>query len=224
MEARKTQTAANFRSDFNSFAAYDGGDKLAQQRLDKLLAINAETVREKSLYHSDREKTEAAMMKNPLSTVQAFSYFGLILGAFSPAAIFGRFLIDSSGLRSEDIWILGVIAIVNILSAVVGFFSGKLVGKMVREVENYSWGIMLLILPFIGVLWGIITGGASGIIILIVGAFFGAILGAMVGSVALPAFALLHRLLKKGEVIDRKLFLPMAFGITFIICGFILGL
>ncbi len=224
MEARNTQTATRYQPDFNSIADYDGGDKLAQQRLEKLLAINAETVREKSLFHSEREKTEAAMMKKPLNTVQAFSYFGLVLGLFSPAAIFGRILIDSSGLRGEDVWILGVLAIVNILSAVVGFFSGKLIGKMVREVENFSWGMMIFMLPFVGVLWGIITGGASGIIILIVGAFFGAILGAAVGSAALPAFTVLHRLLKKGDVIDRKLFLPMAFGITFIICGFILGL
>lgn len=224
MEARKTRTTVSYQPDFNSLAAYDGGDKLAQQRLDKLLAINAETAREKSLYQSERERTEAAMMKNSLSTVQAFSYFGLALGTFSPAAIFTRFLIDSSALRGEDVWVLGVLAIVNILSAVVGFFSGKLIGKMVREVENYSWAMMILVLPFIGILWGIITGGASGIIILIVGAFFGAILGAAVGSVALPVFALFHRLLKKGDVIDRKLFLPLAFGITFIICGFILGL
>lgn len=189
-----------------------------------MLAAEAEAEREKLLYRSESEKTEALMMKNPLSSVQTFSYFGLILATFLPAAMFTSFLINARGLRSEDIWILGILAIVNIISAVVGFFSGKLIGKIVREVETFSWWNMLLLLPFIGTFWGIITGGAGGIIILIVGALPGALLGAMVGSVALPAFTIFHRLLKKGDMIDRQHFLPMAFGITFIICGFILGL
>ncbi len=81
------------------------------------------------------------------------------------------------------------------------------------EIENYSWWAMLFLLPFVGVFWGILAGGAGGIIILIIGAFFGAILGAMVGSAALPAFTVFHRLLKKGDMIDRKHFLPLAFGI-----------
>ncbi len=223
MESRNTKTAA-YQSNPDSISNYERDDELALQRLDVLLAANAETVREKFLFRSEREKTEAAMMKNPLSSVQTFSYFGLILGAFLPAAMFTRFLIDSRGLRNEDIWILGVIAIVNIISSVVGFLSGKLIGKIIREVETYSWWKMLLLLPFIGIFWGIISGGAGGIIILIIGAFFGALLGGMVGSVALPAFTIFHRLLKKGDMIDRKHFLPLAFGITFIICGFILGL
>ena len=164
------------------------------------------------------------MIRNPLSTVQAFSYFGLILGIFSPAAMFTRFLIDSKGLRSEDVWILGILAIVNVLSAVVGYSSGKLIGKIVREVEGYPWWAMVSLLPFIGMFWGIMTGGASGIIILVIGALFGAVLGGAVGSVALPIFTVFHRLLKKGEVIDRRHFLPLAFGISFIVCGFILGL
>ncbi|MGI8640955.1 MAG: hypothetical protein ACR2MG_13545 [Pyrinomonadaceae bacterium] len=223
MEARKTQTVT-YQSNFDSVTNYECDDEITQNRLDVLLAANAETAGEKVLFRSEREKTEAAMMRNPLSTEQTFAYFGLLLGTFSPAAMFTRFLIDSRGLRSEDLWILGIIAIVNVLSAVVGFFSGKLIGKIVNEVENYSWWTMLLLSPFIGVFWGILAGGAGGIIILIIGAFFGAILGGLVGSAALPAFTIFHRLLKKGDMIDRKHFLPLAFGITFIICGFILGL
>lgn len=83
---------------------------------------------------------------------------------------------------------------------------------------------MLLALPFVGILWGILAGGAGGIIIFVVGAVFGAMLGAAVGSVALPVFAIFHRLLKTGEFIDRRQFLPLAFGITLIISAFILGL
>jgi hypothetical protein len=172
------------------------------------------------MYQSDREKLEADLMKNPLGLEKTFSYFGLLLGAFPPAAMFVRFAIDG---RVEG-WVFGVMFIINLISAVVGFFSGKVVAKIIRPVENSRWSAMLLILPFIGLLWGAVSGAAGGIIVFVFGAFFGAILGGLVGSAALPIFTVFHRLLKKGELIELKHFLPVAFGVTFIICGFILGL
>lgn len=90
--------------------------------------------------------------------------------------------------------------------------------------ENRSWNFMLSALPFIGILWGIITGGTGGIFIFLIGAVAGAVIAAMVGGIAVPAFAIFHRLLKKGEMIERNQFLPLALGITFIISAFILGL
>jgi hypothetical protein len=68
------------------------------------------------------------------------------------------------------------------------------------------------------------AGGAGGIIIFGVGAFFGAMVGSLVGSVALPFFSIFHRLLKRGDKIESKHFLPLAFGIAFIISAFFLGL
>lgn len=223
METARTTTAP-LRNDFNPFINGGENDQPTLQRLDSLLAINAEIAREKSLFQSERERTEKSLMSNPLTSKQAFAYFGLLLGTFPPAAIFARFFMNASSFRNDEIWLIGVIAIVNLISAVVGYFSGKLVGRIVGGLEEMSWTKMLLILPFVGILWGILSGGAGGIIIFIVGAVFGAALGAMVGGVALPAFAISHRLLKKGDAIDRKHFLPFAFGITFIICAFIFGL
>jgi hypothetical protein len=219
MEIRNTQTADRHQN-LNQFAGFDGDGELVKQRLNTLLAINAETARAKAMYASDREKLEADSMKNPLSLEKTFSYFGLLLGAFPPAAIFVRFAIDGR----LDGWVFGVMFIINLISAVVGFFSGKLVAKMVRLVEKGSWSSMLLILPFIGLLWGAVSGAAGGVIIFVFGAFFGAVLGGIVGSIALPFFTVFHRLLKRGESIELKHFLPVAFGVTFIICGFILGL
>jgi hypothetical protein len=188
--------------------------------LNTLLAINAETARQKAMYHTDREKLEADLMKNPLGLEKTFSYFGLLLGVFPPAAMFIRFAIDGR----LDGWVFGVMFIINLISAVVGFFSGKIVAKMIRLVENSNWSAMLLALPLIGLLWGAVTGAAGGVIVFVFGAFFGAVLGGIVGSAALPLFTIFHRLLKKGESIEFKHFLPVAFGVTFVICGFILGL
>ncbi|CAN5419836.1 hypothetical protein BH10ACI1_BH10ACI1_35660 [soil metagenome] len=224
MEIRNTQTVTYQPIDFNSFETQPDNDELTRQRLETLLALNAETLREKEMFSSDREKLEAELMTHPISSEKAFSHFGLLLGAIAPASLFIRFLLDSRGFRGEDLWVLGVLAIVNVVSAVVGFFSGKLISKIVINLENTSWTKMILALPFIGILWGILAGGAGGAIIFIIGAFFGAFLGALVGSFALPIFTIFHRLMKKGDQIERKHFLPLAFGITFIISAFMLGL
>src|SRR5207237_6631572 len=227
MDTRTTKTV-DYRTDFNPFEnrrdGSSGNDELTHQRLNILLAINAEREREKSLYASDKEKVEASLMKKPLTSEQAFAYLGLLLGAIPPAAMFTRFLLDSRSFRQEDIWILGVFFIVNLVSSVVGYFSGKLIGKIAREMEKVSWTTMLLTLPFIGILWGILAGGAGGLIIFVIGGVFGAFIGSQVGSFALTVFTFFHRFLKKGDVIDRKHFLPLAFGVTFIISAFMLNL
>jgi len=175
------------------------------------------------LFPSEKGRMEAALMKNPMSGKQVFAYFGLLLGIFPPAAIFARFFMNAGNFRAEDFWILGVVAVIILISAVVGYFSGKVVGKIVGELERLSWSKMLLVLPFVGFLWGALAGGAGGVIIFLIGAVFGAMFGALVGSLALPAFAIFHRLMKRGDWLERKHFLPLSFGITFIVCAFILG-
>ena len=224
MEIRNTQTITYQPNRFGAFETQSGDDELTRQRLDALLKINAEIAREKEMFASDREKLEAEMMAHPISTEKAFSYFGALLGALPPAAFFTRFMLDTKGFRGEDAWLIGVFAIVNVVSAVVGYFSGRLIAKMVKNLEKTSWTTMILALPFVGIIWGMMSGGAGGAVILLFGAIFGAILGGMVGSFALPVFTIFHRLLKKGDQIERKHFLPLAFGITFIISAFMLGL
>lgn len=169
---------------------------------------------------SEREMLEAELMKNPLSLEKTFSYFGLLLGAFPPAAMFIRFAMDGK----LDGWVFGVMFIVNLISAVVGFFSGKLVARAMRNLENKGWAKMLLAMPFLGLLWGGASGAAGGVVVFVFGALAGAVLGGAVGAAALPVFAIFHRWLKKGEFIELKHFLPVAFGIVLTICGFIFGL
>lgn len=177
---------------------------------------------EKSLYKTEQERFEAGFIKHPLTTEKSFALFGLMLGALPPLALFTKFFI-SSQIRFEESWVMFLLFFVNVICATVGYFSGKLIAKMVAEVEKYSWSVMLLILPFIGILWGIMAGGAGGVFIFVIGAVFGAIIASMVGGVALPVFTIFHRLLKKGDVIERDQFLPIALGITLIISAIFFG-
>lgn len=187
-----------------------------------MLALNRETANQKAIFHNQQERFEAELMENPIKTNKAFALFGLMLGTFPPLAMFSKFIFQN--LKSDDYWLVPLLLFVNFVCATVGYFSGKLVGKMVAEVEKYSWTAMILILPFIGILWGIMAGGAGGLFIFVIGAIFGAVVAALVGIVALPIFTVFHRWLKKGDVIERDQFLPIAMGITLIISALFFGL
>jgi hypothetical protein len=193
--------------------------------LNTLLAANAEIEREKRMFRDEREKLEAELMKNPLSTETSIAYFGAMLGLFPPFAFFSRFIFERfrNISSSEDFWIIPLLLFVNLVCVLAGYFSGKLIGRIVKDLEKTSWTTMLLALPFIGILWGIITGAAGGLFIFVIGAFFGALIAAAVGSFALPTFTIFHRLLKKGDKIEEKHFFPIALGVTGVITAFILG-
>lgn len=206
----------------------DGDDevRLAEQRLNTLLAANAEIEREKAMFRTERELLEAELMKSPLGTEKALAYFGAMLGLFPPFALFSRFVFENfkNSPRSDDFWIVPLLLFVNFVCMVVGYFSGKLIGRIVAELEKSSWTAMLLLMPFVGILWGVITGAAGGIFIFVFGAFFGAAFASLVGAAALPAFTVFHRSLKKGDSIEEKHFFPIALGISCIITALILGL
>ena len=223
MEFGNTQIASR-QINTASIADFDCESELVRQRLDLLLQANSEIAREKSTFYSEREKLEALLMKNPLSAEKTFAYLGLLLGTFPPAALFTRLFIDARIFQSEDIWILGIIAIANLITALAGYFSGKFISRIVSDLEKKSWSKMLAALPFVGIFWGVMAGGAGGIIILGIGAFFGAVVGGLVGGAAVPVFSIFHRLLKCSDKIESKHFLPLAFGIAFIISAFFLGL
>lgn len=206
-----------------SYAAPDTAfefDRAAEKRLEPLLAENSRIARENRLYPTRRDFLEAQLLKKPLGVEQAFGYFGLILGIFPPAAIFYKIFKHGT----DEPFFLIFLLLMNALCAIAGYFSGKLVSRISFETEFKPWNRMLSLLPLIGVLWGIVAGAAGGVLFFVVGAFFGAIAAAMVGAVALPVFAIFHRLLKRGEFIERNQFLPVACGIALAISAFILGL
>jgi hypothetical protein len=196
------------------------------ERLTEILNANAEIANDKLLYHNSLEKAEHDLMKNPITNEKAFAKLGLLLGTFPPMLLFGNFLYEVT-LRPPTNPVLPVLFLifVNVVCAIAGYYSGKkIISQLVRKVENFSWLSMILLMPLIGILWGTITGGIGGLLIFIVGAIPGAIIASMVGSTALTTFTIFHRLLKRGDSIEQKHFLPLAFGITATICAFILGL
>jgi uncharacterized membrane protein YedE/YeeE len=82
---------------------------------------------------------------------------------------------------------------------------------------------MLLTVPFFGLIWGFFTGTTGGLLFFGIGAIGGMIWAIPVGMVAFPLFAIFHRLLQCNRLIERGLYLPIAFGIILTIAAFILS-
>lgn len=161
-----------------------------------------------------------------LSTKDAVAQLGLLTGSIPTSAVFLKLLFDGPGNSDPA----GAVALTLIILAAiaatsaVGYFSGKLSGKILAELESGSWLPMVFSLPFIGATWGLLSGAAGGFLLLGIGAIFGGAIGAMVGAAVLTAFGILHRAVKDGDEIERNRFLPLAFGITGTVAAFILGL
>ncbi len=199
-------------------------DSVIDDRLDQLLVANAEVTRRKRFSISEREELEAAIMIHPVSPEKSYAYFGLMLGSLPPAAIIFA-IFSSSGLNNSDgSWLIGLMMAANVLTAIAGYLSGKLVSDSVRQIREFSIWTQFALLPLIGLSWGAISGGIGGAVILFYGGFIGALFGGAVGLVALPIFVVLNRYLSYADAIERKHFLPITSGITFTICGLILGL
>jgi hypothetical protein len=222
MERRETAVYSN--DNIHRVDDADSNIGIVEDRLNQLLALNRTIAEEKALYCDDLERREAEIMSKPVPIEKAFAYLGLMLGALPPSAIFFNILTDISVWRPgmELIFVLAFAA--NLTAAVVGFASGKNIAEAVRHLHTVPLFRSIVVLPFVGMLWGMVAGAAGGVFLFIIGAFFGAAIGGTVGAVALPAFAILHKLLKRGDVIELKHFLPISLGLTLVICAFILGL
>ena len=195
---------------------------IAEKRLDSLLKLNKAFQRAVELSERDRRPISGCFQLG-MSSERIYSIFGLSLGVLPTVAIFGRFILAKLPIAPQDTWILLILLLCVAGTGSAGYVTGRLVGKIVREFENLPWLVMLPSLVFIGLLWGMIAGGAGGVFILIFGAIFGAAIGGAVGAVALPAFTVFHRSLKSGDHMDPGRALPLAIGIAGVIAAGFLG-
>ena len=191
-------------------------------RLEWLLEANAEIAKYKAEFPTRTTELELAMMKRPLTAEQTFAWFGAMLGTFPPATLFGMFLVSSDG--PEPALVAALLGFVTAVTAVAGYFLGKIVAALITNIRRMSLSSSLLLVPLVGFCWGAVSGAAGGVFLFIIGAFFGGAIGGAVGAVALTAFFLLYRKLTVAGMIELKHFLPLSFGVTFTICAYLLSL
>lgn len=153
----------------------------------------------------------------------AYSQFGLFLGLFPTTAIFLQIFRDISSMQNSPLLaFLFILAIVG--TSVAGVLTGGIAARAARAAFKHRATVAISILPLIGLVWGLVSGALGGIFIFGIGAFFGAVFGAVIGAAAVPVFAIIHNLLRRGDVIEKKQLLPVTIGIASTVSAVILGL
>lgn len=208
-----TSAATRERPDVESQQC-DPLTKSAERRLAVLLKLNSE-------YQSGCADLNF-LPGEAANNESVFSFLGFSLGLLPPAALFLKFIITAAENGNAEASVIVLLTLVVAVGTCVGYFSGRTIGKIVRKLEAVSWGAMLAITPFVGLVWGMIAGAAAGAVIFLIGAIPGAIVGGAVGAAALPLFSILHRSLKKGDQMAFRHLYPTTLGIAALIAAFLL--
>jgi hypothetical protein len=198
--------------------------RMTDTRLDWLLLQNHRIARERQLYRNDRERLEAQAMRRPLKISKAYRYFGLMLGSVPPAALVARILADGNGPSADNFLFGALLGLAGILAGIAGYLSGRLTAKTVKRAEKFSLPNRAVMIAFVGMTWGIACGAAGGVVIFLIGAIPGAFIGGVTAAAALPIFATMVSLLRRGDSIALGHFMPISLGIVFAIAAFILGI
>lgn len=165
-------------------------------------------------------------MRRPIAAREAFDIFGLMLGAFVPAAIFYRLFnygLNTEGSGFGQLFYPALFCAMNIVCCVVGWRMGAAVGERIVQFERKSWCRLLAHAVLAGACWGLVTGAAGGALFFVIGALFGAFMAFPVGVAGFAAFTLLHRLMARGGMIDARHFWPLACGVVLTITALILS-
>jgi hypothetical protein len=200
-------------------------DRGAESRLSWLLAEN-ERAAQGPLFRDAREEEELLLMTSPLSVKRTYTLFGMMLGTLPPIAIFYKILDGWGGHQwvyiARAVFIL--LLLMTAICCLVGRAMGAVMGRWLAEKEGASRTKTFFRALVAGIAWGAVTGAAGGAPALGIGSVFGQAYAILVGMVAFPLFAMLHRPLARGGMIDARHFWPLACGVTTIITALILGL
>jgi hypothetical protein len=197
-------------------------------RLDWLEDENAATANWHSRFRLAAHEQDLAMMFRPVATRRAYAFHGLILGTVTPVMIFARYF----GYGLVDLgwshWhlqppLVFLCLMMNLVCGLVGYLMGRKLGSAALRAERRSWNQTIVGLGLIGIAWGAVTGSCGGFFFFGIGALPGGLMAMPIGLVAFSTFGILHRLLERGGMIERRHFLPLAFGITLTITALIMG-
>ena len=180
----------------------------------------------------EREQRRTLSMLRPLSTEEAYRWFGTFLGLFPPFALFARVL---SGVIIRDrAWgrlptADGVLfwgfmfLMVNLACCLIGRKFGGFLGRQTGDPRSRSVTASLFVALLYGLFWGVVTGAAGGAVAFLIGAVFGILVAVPVALAAFPVFAVLHRLLSHGGMIEERQVWPLVFGVPLTVAALILS-
>jgi len=195
-------------------------DSAVQQRLDALLSANAQIAHDKAML---RDARDVALMSCPIDSRKAFAYFGYMIGTMPPAAVAIKAIAAGVGTEASDALFLILLLTAAAVTGMAGYVTGKYVPGWIGRVSNFRLPNRVAMYSLIGMGWGAISGATGGLFLFVIGSIFGGIAGALIGAITVPILIVSYEALRRGEFIELKHFLPVAFGITLSLCAFILG-
>lgn len=168
----------------------------------------------------EKEQRGALAMQRPLTTEQAYRWFGTFLGLIPPLALFSRF-IETTKVYSDAKLIVALCVGMNVVCCLAGRWFGGYLGRWAGDTRTRSrvgFAFLILVMAFA---WSVVTGGLGGLLCFGFGAIFGPFFAAPVAFMGFPAFAILHRLISRGGMIEERHTWPLAFGIPLTIAALI---
>jgi hypothetical protein len=199
----------------------------------RLIWLRAEIARDEArgkLWRDEEERAQS--MLDPRTPEEAYAWFGTYLGLLPPFALFASglaraFTRDSyGGSQATDallFWGLFCLAM-NSVCCLVGRKFGARLGRRMGDPRRWSWPATFFCSMLMGAMWAVVTGGAGGAVGFGVGAIFGIVYAMPVALVAFPVFAVLHRALSHGGMIEERQLWPLALGIPFFVAVLIIRL
>jgi hypothetical protein len=167
----------------------------------------------------EKEQGHALAMQRPLTTEQAYRWFGTFLGLLPPLALFDRALTEGHG--HPGFWPVALCAAMNVVCCLVGRWFGGHLGRWAGNPRVRSRASFAFLVFIMAVAWSVVTGGLGGVLFFGIGAIFGAFIAGPVAFMGFPAFAILHRLISRGGMIEARHTWPLAFGIPLTIAAMI---
>ena len=192
-------------------------------RLEAALAADEQRARR---FRTAREEEEMLLMRRPLTTERAYALFGLLLGALPPAAIALRiaWLAQHGESTPAPFFYIMLFGLpMTALCALTGRFMGRRLAPMMDRAEQRHWLVTLLNSLAAGFVWACATGAAGGAVVFLLGALYGLICALPFGLAGFMLFAIYHRLLARGGMMDARHFWPVACGITLSFAALILS-
>ena len=167
----------------------------------------------------EKEEARVRSMQRPLTTEQAYRWFGTFLGLLPPFAIFERVFMHSRG-KAEFMGVALCVGM-NVICCLVGRWYGGVLGRWWSKPDVKERVPFLPAVIGMALVWSVVTGAFGGALCYGIGAAFGPIFALPVALVAFPVFGILHRLLSHGGMIDARHTWPLAFGIPLTIAALI---
>lgn len=182
----------------------------------RLAWLKGEVVRAENYKALARARTEwdrMLSMTRPVPPEQAYAKFGLCLGLFPPLAIFARIL---TGWETRGdaliIWAM-LFLLMSAVCTVTGWLFARYQGRRAGDPRANDWSEHVGNAFGRAMLWALVTGGLGGAVGLILGAVVGVFFAMPVALATFPVFAVLHRILSHGGMIEERDLRTIAYGI-----------